>query len=85
MIEKYAFDDCDQLEKVTVDPSSEFFFSQDGCLYSKTLPKRCLVIPRMVKGTVVVPDDAWEENVLHCIWRISPISRVLCFRPVWLI
>lgn len=55
--EKYAFDDCDQLEKVTVDPSSEFFFSQDGCLYSKTLPKRCLVIPRMVKGTVVVPDD----------------------------
>ena len=56
--EKYAFDDCDQLEKVTVDPSSEFFFSQDGCLYSKTLPKRCLVIPRMVKGTVVVPDDA---------------------------
>ena len=26
--EKYAFDDCDQLEKVTVDPSSEFFFLQ---------------------------------------------------------
>lgn len=56
--ENYAFDDCDQLEEVTVDPTSEYFYSQDGCLYSKTSPKRCLVIPRMVKGTVVVPDDA---------------------------